>query len=175
MYFAEAISNVAVRYYDFLSSFVSHISLFQRFIKHTFHSPHYPKPNFFVFNAGCQLYAHVKDCEWWQPIGLPVDVFHHKTKYKETDIDCQLHCNPANFPELQHFNKKTKKDEWYFNTSIAEQTNVWVVRLYLMCQEMRAVFYDFFLDQMVLMQNDITKKRLEKQGYNPAYFRAFWK
>jgi hypothetical protein len=91
-------------------------------------------------------------------------------KHKETDIDCQLHCNPSNFPELRHFNEKTKKDEWYFNTSIAEQINVWVVGFHSMCREMRAIFYDFFLDQMVLIQNGITKKRLEKQGLHPMYF-----
>jgi hypothetical protein len=35
---------------------------------------------------------------------------------------------------------------------------------------MRAIFYDFFLDQMVLIRNGLTKKRLEKQGLQPRYF-----
>jgi hypothetical protein len=35
---------------------------------------------------------------------------------------------------------------------------------------MRAIFYYFFLDQMVLIQNGITKKRLEKEGLYPMYF-----
>jgi hypothetical protein len=39
-----------------------------------------------------------------------------------------------------------------------------------MCREMRAIFYDFFLDQMVLIRNGLTKKRLEKQGLQPRYF-----
>jgi hypothetical protein len=81
-------------------------------------------------------------------------------------------CNPAAFQELRYFNEKTKKDEWYFNTSIAEQTNVWVGGFHSMCREMRAIFYDFFLDQMVLMRNEMTRKRLVERGRNPRYFQA---
>ncbi|KAG6848444.1 hypothetical protein H0H93_016899 [Arthromyces matolae] len=32
---------------------------------------------------------------------LPVDVFHFKSKHKETDIDCGKYCNPALWPELK--------------------------------------------------------------------------
>jgi hypothetical protein len=80
-----------------------------------------------------------------------VGVFHHKLKHKETDLWCQTRCNPAACSEMMYHNLKTGKDEWYFNTSIAEQTNVWLGGFHSICQEMHGITYDFFLDQMILM------------------------
>jgi hypothetical protein len=61
------------------------------------------------------------------------------------------------FQELLVFNEKTGKDEWFFDTSIAEQTNVWLGGFHTMCREMHAVFYDFFLDEMIMTCNEITR------------------
>jgi hypothetical protein len=102
---------------------------------------------------------------------MPVDVFHHKTKHKETDTWCQTRCNPAGFPEMLWFNPTTKKTEWYFNTSIAEQTNVWLGGFHSMCRELRPLFYDFFLDEMIMIRNQITQKRLVQQGHGPGNFK----
>ncbi|KAJ3725375.1 hypothetical protein C8R42DRAFT_640253 [Lentinula raphanica] len=52
---------------------------------------------------------------------LPVDVFHFKSKHKESDEFCQKHCNPAQWTELVG-----DDGEWIFNSSAAEQSNVWI-------------------------------------------------
>jgi hypothetical protein len=36
---------------------------------------------------------------------------------------------------------------------IAEQTNVWLGGFHSICREMQGIMYDFFVDQMILMQN----------------------
>jgi hypothetical protein len=56
-------------------------------------------------------------------VGLPVDVFHFKTKHKLTDVVCQIYCNPACFQEL--VGDVDQKNHWIFNSSAAEQANVW--------------------------------------------------
>jgi hypothetical protein len=48
---------------------------------------------------------------------LPVDVFHFKSKHKESDINCGSNCNPYIWPELRTDGK------WWFNSSAAEQAN----------------------------------------------------
>jgi hypothetical protein len=150
---------------------VSLLNVVQKFAEHTYRCPLYPKPNLWILDANCVFSKHVKNRPWWNDIGMPVDVFHHKSKHKVTDTWCQTRCNPAAFKELRYFNEKTKNEEWYFNTSVAEQTNVWVGGFHSMCREMRAVFYDFFLDQMVLLRNEMTRRRLVQRGRNPTYFR----
>lgn len=50
---------------------------------------------------------------------MPVDVFHFKSKHKENDSQCNENCNPYIWKELRN------GDKWRFNSSAAEQTNVW--------------------------------------------------
>ena len=57
---------------------------------------------------------------------------------------------------------------WFFNSSIAEQTNVWLGGYHAICWEMLVDKYDFFLDQMILHRNCITKAKLETQGHCPG-------
>lgn len=40
----------------------------------------------------------------------------------------------------------------FFNTSIAEQTNAWFGKYHAMCREMGSVFFEFFLNQMILLK-----------------------
>ncbi|KAG2746555.1 hypothetical protein P692DRAFT_201877121 [Suillus brevipes Sb2] len=79
-------------------------------------------PEYFVFDNNCKLRAHQDTIgdDHFAATGMPVDVFHFNSKHKETDTYCQRHCNPAAFPELISGGK------WRFNTSICEQTNVWL-------------------------------------------------
>ena len=79
-------------------------------------------PNHIIFNNNCSVARHVKDDPDFKNVGLAVDVFHFSNKHAETDYFCQSKCNPALFPELLGENGKG----WFFNTSIAEQTYVWV-------------------------------------------------
>ena len=76
---------------------------------------------------------------------LPVDVFHFKSKHKETDKDCGANCNPYMWRELRSDDGKS----WRFNSSAAEQTNVWFGGYRAIVCEIQADRYDFFLDEMV--------------------------
>jgi hypothetical protein len=106
---------------------------------------------------------------FFDDIGLAVDVFHFKSKHKESDAYCGEYCNPIDFPELL-YRDQSGTLKWYFNTSIAEQTNTWFGRYQPLCREMGYIFYEFFLNQMVLMHNAEKKKQLEKEGHQPTYW-----
>ncbi|KAK7051197.1 hypothetical protein VNI00_004697 [Paramarasmius palmivorus] len=134
------------------------------------------KPNHFCFDSNCILSKYIRTSapdhikEFYKDVGLPVDVFHFKSKHKQSDHYCGQHCNPYKFPELM--TKDTNgKEKWAFNTSVCEQTNVWVNGFVPICREMGGLFYDFFLNVMVLKRNEFTKRRLENQGKNPRYWR----
>ncbi|KAJ7211529.1 hypothetical protein C8J57DRAFT_1097682, partial [Mycena rebaudengoi] len=81
---------------------------------------------------------------YFDACALPVDVFHFKSKHKEGDIDCGLHCNPYIWPELC-----TPDGKWRFNSSAAEQANGWFGGFQSMVREMAAERYDFFLHEMI--------------------------
>jgi hypothetical protein len=97
---------------------------------------------------------------------LPVDVFHFRTKHKITDLACQQHCNPAAFPEIIHNGK------WRFNTSICEQTNVWLGGYAAMLRDMEATWYNFFLDEMIKRRNRHVVGELERKGHCPWFLPA---
>jgi hypothetical protein len=97
---------------------------------------------------------------------MPVDIFHFKSKHKESNKHCQLYCNPAAFPELKGDGDKP----WFFNSSIAEQTNVWLGGYHSMCWEMRVDKYNLFLDEMIMQKNHMTQTKLHKDGMNQHYF-----
>ncbi|KAJ2936392.1 hypothetical protein H1R20_g702, partial [Candolleomyces eurysporus] len=126
-------------------------------IKNTYTNRH--KPNHIIFDNNCSVAKHIKNDEFFRHIGLAVDVFHFKCKHSQTDTFCQENCNPHSFPELRGENGQG----WYFNTSIAEQTNVWLGGFHSICREMTADRFDFFLDEMVIMRNRTTLARLRKK------------
>ena len=92
---------------------------------------------------------------------LPVDVFHMKSKHKESDDDCNHKCNPALFPGLM------VGDKWRFNSSAAEITNAWFGGFQSMVREMRVDRYNFFLDKMIKYQNRFIVRDLVKQHAQP--------
>ena len=94
-----------------------------------------------------------------------MDVFHWKCKHKKSDDACAIHCNPYSYPEL----RVDDDGNWFFNTSIAEQNNVWLGGYRAIIREMSAVKYDFFLDQVIKDKNEITKERLEAWKCMPDY------
>lgn len=100
---------------------------------------------------------------FFDDIGLTVDVFHFKSKHSETDQFCQRNCNPAAYPELISEDNRG----WFFNSSIAEQTNVWLGGYHSICREMLMDKYTFFLDEMILRRNRMTKEKLAKEGRSP--------
>lgn len=60
-------------------------------------------------------------------------------------------------------------DEWRFNSSIAEQTNVWFGGYHSMCREMQVDRFNFFLDEMIMRKNRLLHAKLEAEGAQPSY------
>lgn len=75
---------------------------------------------------------------------------------------CQRHCNPAGFPELYN-----EKNEWVFNSSAAEQANVWFGKFLPVVREMSLDHYNFYLDEMILIYNEQKEKALGQKGRRP--------
>ena len=132
-------------------------------IKQTYRLPG-TMPDHIFFDNNCQLAKIVKDDEAFKNVGLSVDVFHFKCKHSEKDTFCQENCNPVSFPELLGEDDKG----WYFNSSIAEQTNVWLGGYHSVCREMLVDKYTFFLDEMIMRRNQMTQECLKKEGKKPA-------
>ena len=126
------------------------------------------KPNHIFFDNNCTLAKMVVEDPFFDDIGLSVDVFHFKSKHSVMDEFCQEHCNPATFPEL----KETNGKPWYFNSSIAEQTNMWLGGYHAICREMLIDKYNLFLDEMIMHHNQATKARLIEQGQCPGNWRV---
>ncbi|KDQ09951.1 hypothetical protein BOTBODRAFT_116421, partial [Botryobasidium botryosum FD-172 SS1] len=134
----------------------------REFVKRTFPTPDL-MPEYFFYDNNCNLRAFLEGAgdlnDHWQYTATPVDVFHHANKHKVTDTYCQRHCNPAAFPELTD-----AQGNWIFNTSIAEQTNVWLGKFKAVVRDMEAVCYDFFLDEMIKRKNRHTLAGLVQKG-----------
>jgi len=59
---------------------------------------------------------------------------------------------------------------WFFNTSIAEQTNAWLGGYHSMCREMLPAKYDFFLDEMIRLRNIEVLLCLQRQNHHPRIY-----
>ncbi|KAF9543544.1 hypothetical protein CPC08DRAFT_770213 [Agrocybe pediades] len=79
-------------------------------------------PQAINYDNNCSLRKHLDATHdnHFKDTAMLVDVFHFNSKHKGSDVYCQKHCNPASFPELMNGN------QWRFNTSCCEQTNVWL-------------------------------------------------
>jgi hypothetical protein len=93
---------------------------------------------------------------------FPVDVFHFKSKHKESDAFCGQHCNPVQWPEL-----RTEDGKWTFNSSIAEQTNVWFGGFLAMVRELRVERYNFLLDEVIRRHNAAVIAELDSKHHDP--------
>ncbi|KAJ7220636.1 hypothetical protein GGX14DRAFT_354323 [Mycena pura] len=135
------------------------------FLKATF-PEEYPgsMPSYIFYDNNCQLLKHLRSCgdHYFDNVGLPVDVFHFKCKHTQADIFCQLNCNPALFKELIGPN-----GEWIFNSSAAEQANVWFGKFQNIVQEMPALRFNFFLDEMIAIHNRFTVAELTRSRHRP--------
>ena len=157
---AEGVGSVIVRNFSLYPLTV--LNNDQEMIRRIFHED--IKPDHVFFDNNCTLAKMVKDDPFFTDIGLTVDVFHFKSKHSVTDDFCQEHCNPAAYPELISQDNKG----WYFNSSIAEQTNVWLGGYHAICREMHVDKYTFFLDEMILRRNRMTNEKLMKEGQSPS-------
>lgn len=124
-------------------------------------------PEIVIYDNNCQLYQYLENNNilLYKTVGFPVDVFHWECKHAKSGIACSYHCNPTQFPELLGEDGKA----WFFNSSVAEQTNVWLGGYHSILREMGADKYDFFLDEMIMRKNRLTKAKLEAAGVLPDY------
>jgi hypothetical protein len=120
---SEGVSGVKVLVLAILQVLPLILTSGQDFLKVTF-PPDFPGslPSYIFYDNNRNLVAHLLNTQdhYFDKVGLPVDVFHAKTKHSETDRFAQLHCNPARYGELIDEN-----DQWIFNSSAAELTNKW--------------------------------------------------
>ncbi|GJE85268.1 hypothetical protein PsYK624_013470 [Phanerochaete sordida] len=132
------------------------------FIRNTFeHGKH--KPEHIFFDNNCTIFKITRGDPWWEDIMLTVDVFHHTSKHSKNDLTCQQNCNPIAYPELLKPN-----GDWYFNSSIAEQTNVWLAGYNAICREMKVDRFNFFLDELIMRRNEDTIADLRSGGQVPG-------
>ncbi|KZV70040.1 hypothetical protein PENSPDRAFT_579888 [Peniophora sp. CONT] len=140
-----------------------------QFGKATFPTHRYPNcaPSYWVFDNACSLRRHIdhQHDTYFDDTALVVDVFHAFTKHKENDAYCQTHCNPALFPDLH-----SAGSGWTFNTSICEQINRWFGKFQHIVREMSTFRYNFFLDEMLSINNRSVVARLEQQGHQPHHY-----
>jgi hypothetical protein len=148
----------------------------QEMIKKVYVNPE-TRPDHIFFDNNCTVWKMVKKRmpdgqlvikdPFFANIGLTVDIFHFKSKHKESDVACQTECNAADFPELQELGPDGKIKGWYFNSSVAEQTNAWIGGYISICREMHIDRYNFFLDEMIIRRNRMTLEKLTKIGAEP--------
>jgi CxC6 like cysteine cluster associated with KDZ transposases len=137
------------------------------FVKKVFSVPGAEKPEHLIYDTNCDAKQQVlaQGDTYFDDIGMCVDVWHFLNKHKVSHTFCQAHCNPADYPELM-----TPEGKWFFNTSIAEQTNVWLGGYHAMCREMLPVKYNFFLDEMIRLKNEVVVEKLRRGGHHPRHY-----
>ncbi|KAF4621827.1 hypothetical protein D9613_012149 [Agrocybe pediades] len=120
-------------------------------------------PELFIYDNSCNLDAHIKaqGYQHFQHTVFLVDVFHFRSKHRETDRHFQENCNPAMYPEI------FEGDKWKINTSICEQTNRWLGGYQAILRDMEGTRFNFYLDEMVKRYNRFKVRDLEVKGYHP--------
>ena len=106
---------------------------FQDFLKSVFPQP-WLLPTHIFYDKACAVVKHLQAQydTYFKPTRFAVDVFH---AYKNHDEEfCNTHTIPSLFPELR--TTRDGKPAWIFNSSIAEQVNVWFGAFQAMAREM---------------------------------------
>ena len=138
------------------------VSNFLVMVKNAFSVPGAQKPEHIFYDTNCDARQQAEKDPWFKGIGMCVDAWHFHNKHAVTHQYCQLNCNPAQYPELIDPFRK-----WFFNMSIAEQTNAWLGGYHSMCREMLPAKFDFFLDEMIHLRNIEVIGHLERQRHHP--------
>lgn len=58
-------------------------------------------------------------------------------------------------------------ESWTFNSSAAEQINVWFGRFQSIVREMTPERYEFYLDEVIAIRNRFVVQELERKGLRP--------
>ncbi|KZO97680.1 hypothetical protein CALVIDRAFT_479910 [Calocera viscosa TUFC12733] len=129
-------------------------------------------PDILFYDNNCHLRRHLlaSGSSHFASMGQPVDVFHFKAKHSEQDAYCGQHCNPLLFPDI--YDADTKK--WFFNSSAAEQANVWINGYHSIVHDMEVTAFNFFLDEMIKERNRFLVHTLERQGKHPHFLPREW-
>lgn len=141
------------------------VSNFLVMVKNSFSVPGAQKPEHIFYDTNCDARQQAEKDPWFHGVGMCVDAWHFRNKHAVTHKYCQLNCNPAKYPELMD-----GSSAWFFNTSIAEQTNAWMAGYHSMCREMLPAKFDFFLDEMIRLRNIEIINRLHEQGHHPRTY-----
>ncbi|TFK19684.1 hypothetical protein FA15DRAFT_601036, partial [Coprinopsis marcescibilis] len=120
------------------------------------------KPDHIFYDSNYDACQQAEKDPWFKGLGMCVDVWHFRNKHKVMHLYCQKNCNPADYPELLE-----EYGDWWFNTSVAEQTNAWLGGYHSICWEMLPAWYDFFLDEMISLCNIQVIHQLMKTGQYP--------
>lgn len=139
------------------------VSNFLVMVKNAFSVPGTQKPEHIFYDTNCDARQQAEKDPWFTGVGMCVDAWHFRNKHAVTHTYCQLNCNPALYPELMD-----SFSGWFFNTSVAEQTNAWLGGYHSMCREMLPAKFDFFLDEMIRLRNIEVIKRLHQEGRHPC-------
>ncbi|EIW82970.1 hypothetical protein CONPUDRAFT_53432 [Coniophora puteana RWD-64-598 SS2] len=137
-------------------------------MKVSFLVPEVTKPDHFVYYMTCKAKQQVLKSgdPWRRPVSMSIDIWCLLNKHKTMHNFCQQYCNLAAFPEL----KLDDGTGWWFNTSIAEQTNVWLGSFHSMVWEMLLIRCNFFLDEMVHLCNINTMATLKSWKHEPNVY-----
>ncbi|KAJ7688031.1 hypothetical protein B0H17DRAFT_938814 [Mycena rosella] len=111
-------------------------------------------PSYIFYDNNCQFLKHLRHCDdhYFDNVGLPVNVFHFKCKHTDRDIFCEL---------------IGADGKWIFNSSAAEQANIWFGKFQNIVQEMPVIRYNFFLDEMIALHKREIFAELEAKGNLP--------
>jgi hypothetical protein len=139
------------------------VSNFLVMVKNAFSVPGAHKPEHVFYDTNCLVRQQAEKDPWFKGIGMCVDAWHFRNKHATSHAYCQLNCNPAMYSELMD-----EFSAWFFNTSVAEQTNAWLGGYHSMCREMLPAKFDFFLDEMIRLRNIEVIHRLARQGHHPS-------
>lgn len=104
------------------------VSNFLVMVKNVFSVPGAQKPEHIVYDTNCDAQQQAEKDPWFKGVGMCVDTWNFHNKHAVTHTYCQLNCNPVLYPELMD-----TFSGWFFNTSIAEQTNAWLGGYHSMC------------------------------------------
>lgn len=101
MFGSEALTGVKVSFGDGQNDGLMLTFIVQTFLKLLFPTQR-SLPMVIFYDSACQLKKHLlaSGDHYFDHCAMPVDVFHMKSKHKESDAFCGQHCNPANWPEL---------------------------------------------------------------------------
>ena len=98
----------------------------------------------------------------WQYDGDLNNSTHFKSKHKALDTFCARYCNPYLQMDLV-----CNDGQWVFNSSAAEQTNVWFGSFQAIMRDMQVERFNFFLDEMIMHHYTSQCGELKHQGAAP--------